>query len=206
MNITIVTPPPVEPVTIAEAYAHLRWDAEPGSPIVYPLEDLVTGNIKTAREDAEAFLRRSLVMQTLRLSTSSFRDLELLRPPFISLVGVAYINEAGVSTDLDITDFYVTDDLVPRLCPYARVVDACSDLDRSRSDCVRVTYVAGYAPVYDSASPPNVTSYAANIPQSFKDSILIGVQLLCDRFDPDEKGALEKTRDRLLMSQKVETW
>jgi uncharacterized phiE125 gp8 family phage protein len=213
MNITTVVEPPVEPVTIAEAYAHLRWDADVeqiGSPpeptLVYPLGDLVARNITSARIYVEQYLRRSLVMQTLRLSTSSFRDIELLRPPIIALQTVEYINEAGVSTELDLADFYTTDDLVPKVRAYSRVIDACHDLARDRDDCVRVTYKAGYQPQYDDSSPPEVLDYTVNIPKNFKDAILLHVQILCDRFDPDEKADLERTRDAILSADRVMTW
>lgn len=213
MNITVVTEPPVEPVTLAEAYAHLRWDTEieaigspPEDTVVYPLGDLVTQNIRTARIFVEQATRRALVQQTLRLSTGSLRDVELLRPPFISLQSVEYLNDEGESTELDTADFFVSDDYVPKLRAYSRVADACYDLARDRDDCVRVTYVAGYPPAYNEASPPDVTSYTTNIPAPLKDAIMLHVQLLCDRFDDGEKTALERTRDSLISSYRVHTF
>jgi uncharacterized phiE125 gp8 family phage protein len=213
MNIIVVTEPPVEPVTIAEAYEHLRWDPEiesVGSPpedvTVYPLGDLVERNIRSARLYVEQATRRSLVLQTLRLTAGSLRDLELLRPPFVSLQGVEYLNDEGVATELDTADFFVTDDYVPKLRAYSRVADACYDLARDRDDCVRVTYIAGYPPTYDAQSPPEVVSYTANIPAALKDAILLQVQLLCDRFDDGEKTALERTRDSLISSYRVHTF
>jgi uncharacterized phiE125 gp8 family phage protein len=208
MNIIVVTPPPVEPVSVPEAYTHMRWDPEDAtsSPVVYELQDQVARNITTAREFAEEVTRRALVLQTLRLVTDSFRSIELLRPPLVDVLDLSYYNTNRVLTVIDPTDYFVTEDLVPRLCLYSRTVDACSDISRERPDAVRVTYRAGYAPTYDGASPANVLSYTANIPASIKDAILLKVQLLCDRFDVNEKADLERTMMSLLSSKKIHTW
>ena len=209
MNITVVVPPPVEPVTLAEAYAHLRWDTElEGSPaeVVYPLGDLVQRNITSARIFVEQATRRALVMQKLRMSTGSFADIELLRPPFISLESVEYLIDDGTVTPLDLEDFFTSDDEIPRLRAYSRVFDGARDLACWRDDAVRVAYWAGYAPTYTADSPPVVDSYIANVPASLKDAILLQVQLLCDRFDVNEKSDLERTRDALISSFRVHTF
>lgn len=208
MNIIVVTPPPIEPVSVPEAYTHMRWDPEDAmsSPVVYELQDQVGRNITSAREFAEEVTRRAFVMQTLRLVTDSFRDIELLRPPLIDLLSLEYFNTSSVLTTIDPEDYFVTDDLVPRVCLYSRTVAACSDISCERPDAVRVTYRAGYAPTYDDASPANIVSYTDHIPASIKDAILLKVQLLCDRFDVNEKADLERTMMSLLSSKKIHTW
>jgi hypothetical protein len=61
VNITTVTPPASEPVTLSEAklWARVDHDAE---------DSLITSLIVAAREAAENFTRRAFVTQTLRLS------------------------------------------------------------------------------------------------------------------------------------------
>ena len=209
MNITVVVPPPVEPITLAEAYAHLRWDTElEGSPaeVVYPLGDLVQRNITSARIFVEQATRRALVMQKLRMSTGSFADIELLRPPFISLESVEYIIDDGTVTPLDLVDFFTTDDEVPRLRAYSRVFEGARDLSCWREDALRVEDWAGYAPTDNTDPPPTVPSSTDNVPAGLKDSILLHVQLLCDRFDANEKADLERTRDALISSYRVHTF
>ncbi len=215
MNITVIVEPPVEPVSVATVYEFLRWTPEVmmvGSPpeeeTVYPLETTISGHIRTARIFVEQATRRSLVMQTLRLSTDSWRDVELLRPPFIALQGVSYFNQGNELVMLDVSDFYITDDYVPKLRAMSRAVESAWDLSCERDDGIRVEYVTGYPVVYNDESPQVVVEggYVANIPQSLKDAILIHVQLLADRFDANEKADLERTRDALLSSCKVHTF
>jgi uncharacterized phiE125 gp8 family phage protein len=206
MNITIVTPPQFEPITVAEAYAHLRWDAEEeGSPpeTVYPLQDLIERNIATARAFVEKGTRRSLVEQTIRLSVAGCRGyIDLLRPPFIAIESVQYFDSGNVLQTIDPADYYVTDgDEVPRL--YMGQAFAFP-MAFQRPDAFRVTYRTGYAPA--AASPMTQEAAAANVPAMLKDAILIQVQLLSDRFDPKEREDLERARDALITHERVHTF
>lgn len=224
MNITIVTPPPFEPVTVVEAYQHLRWDPEiVGSPPeeVFPLEETIKRNIASARTWVETQTRRALVDQTVRLSDAGFptpdcmwswfgwapwpgrRDayIELLRPPLLEVLAVEYYDGFGNLRTVDPADYFTTDDLVPRLM--FKDYRTPTDFAR-RSDAARVTYRAGYTPA---GSPPSTQEeFAANVPSELKDAILIGVQLLSDRFDANEKADLERTRAALLYGKTVNTF
>lgn len=216
MNITIITPPPFEPVSVAEAYAHLRWDQEEeGSPPMpfYPLEDLVQRNIRTAREFAEKNTRRALVEQTIRLSGAGFPGyaewgsgrawdeasycgyVELLRPPLLEVLSFEYFDETNVLRTIPAENYFVTDDLVPRLRFAEGFTAPCS---YRRDDAVRVVYRVGYAP--EGSPPTTQEEYAANVPAGFKDAILLDMQLRVDRFDKGEREDLERARDSLLAS------
>lgn len=73
-----LTAPIVEPVSLAEAKAHVRVDTE--------AEDtLIQGYIATAREWCEDYLDRSLVTQQLVMRLDAFPpgEMELPRPPMI---------------------------------------------------------------------------------------------------------------------------
>lgn len=211
MDIVVVTPPPVEPVTIAEVYEFLRWDAdEEGSPpeLVYPLAATISRNIVSAREFVEQATRRALVKQTLRMTIPGRgllasecwwrgpegRGVELLRPPVAQVESVQYYDALNVLQTVDIDDYYMTDGYVPSLV----FVDSWlpSSLAR-RQDALRVTYVAGYP---WNESPEDYTS---QIPSALKDAICLHVQLLADRFDANEKADVERTRDALLSSFRV---
>lgn len=216
MNITVVTPPLFEPVSVAEAAQHLRWDPElEGSPPeeFYPQQAMLERNIRTAREFVEKGTRRALVEQTIRLSGSAwgsapagrFRDcrnyIELLRPPFIEVVSLEYYDGANSLQVVDPSNYYITDDLVPRL--YVSTGYSFPAF-YERDDAVRVTYRVGYAP--EAASPMTQAAAAANVPAALKDAILIQVQLLSDRFDRNEREDLERARDALITQNRVHTF
>ncbi len=225
MKITVVTPPPFEPVTLASVMEHLRWDADNDSPAQYPLQTLVEGYITTAREYAERVTRRALVQQTLRITLRGFPSMrvrfggrydddddiflrpgkiELPRPPFIALLHVKYLDSTETLQTLASSNYYVDSesDIVPQLV-FRDTFDpgiACT----TRQDAVRIEWQAGYDPGSD--SPLTQEAAAANVPQSIKDAIKLQVQLLADRFDPNERAELERARDALLNGFKVHTY
>lgn len=213
MNIIVVTPPPVEPITLAEAYSQLRLDAF-GSPAEHPDEADITRHIATARTAAEQATRRALVQQTLRIALPGFpcqragryiaQDavseqaqrsgyVELLRPPYISMVSVEYYDTENVLRTLSSSNYYVNDssDIVARL----QFVDGFSMATYDRDDAVRISWIAGYLPV---GSPAD--DYTANIPAPIKSAMLLSVQLLYENFKPQERAAMEGARDALLAS------
>lgn len=218
MNIIVVTPPPVEPVTVEQVYEHLRWDADEGSPTVYPLQGLVERNITVARQYVEQTTRRALVKQTLRMVMESFPysrnlfrsrwggdddwykrpgDVYLLRPPFINFLSVQYLDKDEVLQTLDPANYYI--DSETEQVPILRFrdtfdVDIVSD---QRTDAVRIEWVAGY-PFEE--SPADFTS---SIPAGIKEAILLQIQLQVDRFNPDERRDLERARDSLLASYTI---
>lgn len=224
MNIITLTPPPFEPVTLAEAYAHLRWDAdEEGSPPepVYPLADLVTRNLVTAREHVEKVTRRAFVEQTLLMALPGFPAMrtgfgsgwaedclsrpgavELKRPPFLELVSVQYLDAAETLQTLDASHYYV-DEL--QVVPVLRFRDSFDvGIAARRSDAVRITWRAGYAP--EGSPPQEQVDYAANVPTWVKDAILLKLQLLVDRFDKGEREDLEGSLAALLAPNTVHSF
>lgn len=227
-NIIVAAQPLFEPVTVAEAYEHLRWDTElEGSPPVevYPLESLVARNISTARAYVEQVTRRALVQQTCKLVLSSFPFtrrifssrwggdteyltrpwmIELRRPPFQELLSVQYLDKNEILQTLDPSHYYVdTESSVVAQLWFRDNFDIDIATD-ARNDAVRITWTAGYTP---EGSPPSTQAdYAANVPQGIKDAILLQTQLLCDRFDPKERADIERVRDHLLASYTIHTF
>lgn len=225
MNITVLTPPPFEPISVAQVYEHLRWDTETNddSPptTIYPLQSLIEGYIVTARQFAEAATRRCFIQQTLRLTLNGFPTntvhfgsrwnqvedlysrpgkLELPRPPLISLLSVRYLDDNEVLQTLAPSNYYLDDSsLVPQLV-FRDTFDV-GIVTPDRQDSVRIEYVAGYPPGDD--SPNTQTVFAQNVPQWAKSAMLLHVQLLADRFDPKEREDIERARDALLNQNKV---
>lgn len=215
MNITVVTPPPFEPVTLAQVYAHLRLDPE-GSPAAHPDDAMLTRMIASARQTIELMTRRALVRQTLRLSCGGFpapewrrwaltlRDnpgavpIRLRRPPIVDgAVQVQYFDANNDLQTLPPADYYLTDEQLPQV---ALSGDAPSTYDRP--DAVRVTYVAGYAP--EGSPPTTQAEYAANIPAPLKDAILVTVQMLYDSLTPAEQTRLEMLREALVQPYRIQ--
>lgn len=97
-SLTRQIPPSVEPVTLAEAKAHLRVDASDD-------DAYILGLITTAREWCEEYLDRTLVstqwvMRLDKFPDDGTMDVELPRPPIVSsgtatAVSVTYTAENG---------------------------------------------------------------------------------------------------------------
>lgn len=183
-SLVTVTEPTDTVVTLAEVKDHLRWDDD-------ELDNLLLAYIAAAVTFVEQATRRALARQTVRMTTSSYRGMELLRPPFRSLVSVGYLNDAGTLQPQDLNDFYIVDGLVPTLVAYSRASASCSDMT-SREDAVQVVYDVGYDD--------------GKVPSGLRTAVLLQVQLLADRFDVNEKADIERTRDALLSSFKVHTF
>lgn len=200
MQITVVTPPPFEPVTLENVYAHLRLDPIGGT---HPDDDMLVRQIRTAREQVEQITRRAIIQQTLMASmfeVPTRSGFELKRPPFVGMVAVTYFDATNTAQPLDPATYYVDDvsDIVPRL-----VFTGTRPNVYCRTDAVRVSWVAGYPPAGVAATQAD---YAANVPASIKDAVLLGVQLLYDELAVDKRTKLETARDALLSSFHVHSF
>lgn len=107
-----LTAPAVEPVTLAEAKAHLRVDDTNS-------DTEITAMIRAAREWVETYLDRSLVHTQWRATYDTFPwEFELPRPPMASsgtttAVTVTYTLETGSTATLDATTYRVDRDDTP---------------------------------------------------------------------------------------------
>lgn len=191
MNILTVTPPPVEPVTLAEVYDHLRLDPD-GSPPTHPEDAMLAVQMLAARQFAERRTRRAFVTQRLLLVVAGsvcVRGVNLLRPPIQTVHSVSYYDTSNVLQVVDPANYFVTDDLVPQL----QFIETYSLPAMSQSrDALRIEYTAGYEA---EGSPPD---YRANVPASLKAGVLIGVELMHDAMSPQQREALERTREAIL--------
>lgn len=213
MNIIVVTPPPVEPVTDEEAFLQLRLDDsfDPQENIEYAA---VMAKVAAAREQCEQFTRRAFVQQTVRMVLppparndrdrqwlSDWREwgpIDLLRPPVIEVVSVTYYDENNATQTVDSGLYFVTAGLVPQLCFTA---DFSNPGVYLREDAIQVEYVVGYPP-----TTGDPIDYRANVPNSIKQAILLEAQMQYDELMPDKRASLEKTRDALLSSYRIHTF
>ncbi len=190
MNVTTISPPPFEPVTLADVYAHLRLDPDDGA---HPDDSLLTGFIEAARTQVEQMTRRSLVARRLRVSYGNWPacGLRLWRPPVLRVIAVRRMEDGEM---VEVDDWTVTDEQIPRL----RFVNGRAP---AVLDAPEIEYEAGYAPA---GSPPTTQAdYAANIPRPLRDAILLGVQLLYDTLAPDQRDRIERTREALISPYRV---
>ena len=143
MNISVITPPPFEPVSLEDVYGHLRLDVE-GSPPTHPDDTQIDSFIAAAREFVEKSTHRSLVTQTLRLSAAGFpvcalpwgyttllpprfqppHHIYLKHPPVQSVTSVKYYDIDNVLQTVDAArnpDFALLLELVAAVPGVARI-------------------------------------------------------------------------------------
>lgn len=167
MQYTLTTAPTVEPITTAEAKAHLRVTVSDDDTYIDSL-------IKAARHHIEtAILNRALVAQTWTLYLDAFpinddAVIELPIPPLISVTSVQYYDDNDVLQTWSSAEYTVdTDSMKGRIYP-GRTYSYPVARDYPKS--VVITYQAGYE---DSGASPQ--DLADNIPEPIKQALLIMV-------------------------------
>lgn len=169
----VVVPPTEEPVSVADAGAHLRLDAY-GSPPEYPDEALLTTLIPAAREYVEGLSGLVLTPKTLEMTGRSFDslcrwpgDLGILlkTSPITGVESVRYVDGNGDEQTMTGSDWQLDSyAIVPTLFPAYGVSTWPSS--RDEPNAVRIRFTAGYAAVTGSPT-------AEVIPQSLRAAILL---------------------------------
>lgn len=161
-GLTVVTAPSFEPIKLAEAKQHLRFDYDTENALIEVL-------IKAAREWVENYTGRALVEQTLEYALDGYpSELRLPRPPIIDIESFKYTDSVGTLTVLA-TDQYTLDisaTLQPRVMPAYNVSWPAT---RSQPSSLRVRYRAGYA---REGSPDDRDSIPASLRAAIK--LLVG--------------------------------
>ena len=160
------TAPAAEPITLAEAKAHLRVDTSTD-------DTLITGYITTAREWVEDYIDRALITQRLVMTLDTFpEEIELPRPPMVAVgtataVSVTFVTgEAGGTAVLATTDYRVDRDSTPGIIRNTYAGSWPSHLIDKNS--VTVSWWAGYGS-------------AADVPQRAKTAMLMCVHELYEK-------------------------
>ena len=150
----IITEPAVEPVTLAEAKAHLRVDT---------VDDnlFITSLIIDARQGAETKTRRVFVTQTWTEILDEFPATIILPyPPLQSVTHIKYIDANGTQQTMSSADYIVDTQSAP-----ARITPAFGKSwpgIQSRINAVEIQFVAGYG-------------LAAVVPQKIKQWMLLTI-------------------------------
>lgn len=205
MHIETITPPAIEPVSLEEAFTHLRID--PGFTSDDTADaDAVETMITAAREDAEHYTKRAFVQQTVLMTMNDtaapWAAVELPRPPLIEVQSVEYYDADNTLQTVDPALYYTVAGFVPKL---VFTSDFTKPAVYARDDAIRVNYLAGYAPLVSGTSESEAIDYTANVPRVVKAAILIGVQLQFDELSPEKRAALERARDALLEPLRIHT-
>lgn len=158
-GLVIVTPPASEPITLAQALAHIREVSDSGGEI----DTYVTALITAARQWCEAVLRRALLTQTWKLSLNGWPGhyIKLPNPPLQSVTSVSYRDSAGVvqtmaaaAFDPAVANSYnVNINVEPGriVLPYSGIWP--TDILMPGA-AIEITYVAGFKLLADQSSPP----------------------------------------------------
>lgn len=173
----VVVPPAEEPVTLAEAKAHLRMEES--------IDDVeISKMITAARQYVEKVCGRGLVLQTLELIVGDWPlVLYGLRLPGGHLaddpqVGVKYLDTNGVLQTLA-TDVFFTTSLDGDAGPGRlwRATNASWPSKSSRPDSVRVQYRVGWA------TP-------ADVPEALKHAVKLKISNLYENRTPVVTGTI----------------
>lgn len=169
MRLRLVTPPIAEPVTLAEAKAHLR--------IEHALDDAYIGTLITAaRQHAEEVCWRAFVTQTWELVLDGFPstdDIELPKGKLASITSVTYIDDDGASQVLAAAEYETDTVSMPGRLVLA--YDATWPATRDAWNAVAVRYVVGEA--------------VGAVPAPVKQAILLLVSQLYEHRTPEVIGA-----------------
>lgn len=96
----VVVPPILEPISLADAKAHLRVETTDE-------DGLIAGLIAAARNHVETITGRFLMRQTIDVSFDAFDDILELGAPLVSVVSVTYIDEIGATQTVPSPDYVV---------------------------------------------------------------------------------------------------
>ena len=179
-SLKLITPPTVEPVTVAEVkiYTHIDHDVD---------DDLITSWIKTARILAENYQRRAYYEQVWEMSFDDFPTLPILipRPPLTSIDFIHYYDSDNTMTNMDLDEFIIDTNHEP-----GRLAHAYNEIWPSVTlkpiDSVRIRYTCGFQEMYSTTTtfaPENTT-----IPENVKDAIY----LYCAYRNENRSGEVEK--------------
>lgn len=182
-SMKLITPPAVEPVTVAEVKIHAHVDHDVDN-------SLIAQWITTARILAENYQRRAYYEQVWELSFDDFPYLPLLipRPPLVSIDSIHYYDYQNTMTAMSLSDFIVDINHEPGRLAHA-YDKIWPTVTLKTIDAIRIRYTCGYA--VSSSVVTSTTTYApdvADIPDNIKDAIY----LYCSYRNENRSGEIEQ--------------
>ncbi len=171
MPLLLTSGPAIEPVTLAEAKAHLRVDASDE-------DTLIASLITSARIHIEAVLGRALITQSWSLFLDAWppeRMVELARVPVQSVDEVRVYDGDGAAVILDATS-YVVDTVSEPARLVARAAAAWPQPGQAANG-IEIRFTAGYG------------AAASDVPQPLRQAILLLVAHWFETREPVAMGA-----------------
>lgn len=191
MGLTLVTPPPGEPITLAEAKAHLRVDGSQEDTLILAL-------MRAARESAESVTGRKLVEQVWDWTLDAFPvALRLPLAPVRSIISISYRDTAGASQTLP-SALYQTD-LAAEPGLILPVFGQVWPQTQPALNAVTVRLAAGYAAGAGG-------DYGANVPAAIKAAMLLLVGHLFahrEAVGPVQLATVPMATEHLLLPYKI---
>jgi uncharacterized phiE125 gp8 family phage protein len=191
MSVRLITPPTIEPVTVAEIRLVCRIDSTGDALFDTQVDADILADISAMRKLAEHRTGRSLMPQTWEVALDAFPSAEISLPnPIVtSITSVKYISaETGTEVTLA-SNQYSLDDAREYEAWLNPAVDIVWPNTADVANAVRVRYVAGYANA--AAVPPNVKKWiksavkfsrdggcdgAGELPYDFNQSLLDSIK------------------------------
>jgi uncharacterized phiE125 gp8 family phage protein len=136
MTVRVVAEPLQEPITLAEAKAHLRVDDTSEDALIQTL-------ITAAREAAEDYCARSFALKTYEQVLDAFPlEIPLPFPPVTAVDSVSYVNPAGDTLTLHSSTYALDSESEPGwLLPASTWPEVMEG-----ANVVRIRYMAGATP------------------------------------------------------------
>ena len=148
----LITEPSLEPVTLAEAKAHLMTNHDES-------DSDISAKISESRKDCETECGRAFITQTWKLFLDEFpkglKPINLPLPPVQSVTWVKYYDADGTLQTLDAAEYHTALEGDP---PRIVTVNGWPATETRRPQAVEVQFVCGYGT-------------AANVPSDIKAAI-----------------------------------
>ncbi len=191
MGASLITKPAIEPVTLADAKAHLRVDQSDSDARIAAL-------VVAARQHTEAYLRRALLNQTWAYSFDygwpvdydGANLIEIPMQPVQSVSSITYIDENGATQTLDTSQYRLYDASADSYAYVRPAPDVTWPTVQSIPETVIVSVVAGYGLL------------RTDVPAPIREAILLRVELLYDR-NPQTRTLIDETCASLLDPYRV---
>ena len=136
MGFKVITGPSAEPLLLSDVKDRLSV------PDTHDDDD-ITAFIKSARLQAEGYMQKSIITQTVELALDEFpEEIELIRGPVQSITSVKYIDENQSEQTVSSSD-YSYDDYSPRTW-LLKAYDYDWPTTLSTANAVKVRYVTGW--------------------------------------------------------------
>lgn len=194
MALRVVTPPVLEPVSLAEAKQQCRVD-----PAQRDEDLLIAGYIAAARDYCEGLDWRAYLTQTIELWLDDWPDgdvLKLPRPPLQSVSSITYYDTGDAATTLPTSVYFVDTISQPgRVC--LRNGQAWPSATLRDYNAICITYVAGW-------TTPDL------VPEKIKQALRLVIGHYYENRESTQSGTVNRTIEQgvyaLLALDQVKTY